>query len=156
MEKVRSLDEIIEIKTNLKKHNKKIVFTNGCFDLIHPGHIRLFKWAESMGDILIVGVNTDDSVKVIKGKNRPIFPLNERLEILESIEYIDYLVPFDEETPLELIKNIEPDFLIKGGDYNTDQVVGRDFVESYGGRVLIFPYQKKYSTSAIIAKILNT
>lgn len=133
---------------------KKIVFTNGVFDIIHPGHIELFEFAKSQGDILIVGINTDDSVKRIKGKKRPVFPLLERVEILEAIETIDFIIPFSEDTPLQLIRCLNRiDVLIKGKDYLPSQVVGRQEIEDAGGRLVLFPYRSQYSTTAIIEKI---
>jgi len=136
--------------------NKKIVFTNGVFDIIHPGHIELFEFAKKNGDLLIVGINDDDSVKNIKGKNRPIFNLNERMELLEAIEYIDYIIPFSQDTPIDLINKLfRIDVLVKGGDYKADEVVGKKEVERTGGKLLLFKFQTNYSTSSIIKKIKN-
>ncbi len=137
-----------------KRTSKKIVFTNGVFDIIHPGHIELFQFAKSCGDIVIVGINTDDSIRRLKGDSRPVFPLAERMEILEAIEFIDFVIPFSEDTPLTLIKKLyKIDILIKGGDYKTNEVVGREEVEKSGGKLLIFQFQSNYSTSAIINKV---
>jgi rfaE bifunctional protein nucleotidyltransferase chain/domain len=143
------------LNTRLKNlTNKKIVFTNGVFDILHPGHIELFEFAKSKGDILIVGINTDQSVKRIKGENRPIFPLGERIEILEAIETIDFIIPFSEDTPLQLIQNLyRIDILIKGKDYLPSQVVGRKEIESSGGKLILFPYKSQYSTTAIIQRL---
>ncbi len=136
--------------------NKKIVFTNGVFDIIHPGHIELLEFAKKNGDVLIIGINDDNSVKNIKGKNRPIFNLNERMELLEAIEYIDYIIPFSQDTPLDLINKLfRIDVLVKGGDYKPDEVVGKKEVESTGGKLLLFKFQTNYSTSSIIKKIKN-
>lgn len=153
MGKKVSKKEIREICEKERKEGKTIVFTNGCFDILHLAHIRLFKFAKSKGDILVVGINTDKSVKKNKGEGRPIFPLKERVEILSSISYIDYIVPFDSLTPLSLIKVVKPKFIVKGGDYTVDQVVGNREVERWGGTVLIFPYIENYSTTEIIEKI---
>ncbi len=137
-----------------KQPEKKVVFTNGVFDIIHPGHIELFEFARSSGDIVIVGINTDESIKRLKGDTRPVFPLEERMEILGAIEFLDYIIPFSEDTPLELINSLaRVDILIKGGDYQPGQVVGRKEVESTGGKLLLFQFQSNYSTSKIIEKI---
>lgn len=148
------LEELVKIRQKLKREGKKVVFTNGCFDLLHKGHIHLFREAKKWGDVLIVAVNDDASIKKFKGRWRPIFPLEERLEILEAIEEIDYLVSFSEETPQKIISLLLPDVLVKGGDWKLEEVVGRKEVESFGGRVVLIPYLKGYSTSALIKKIL--
>jgi D-beta-D-heptose 7-phosphate kinase/D-beta-D-heptose 1-phosphate adenosyltransferase len=155
MDKIKSLEELLSLRKSWKKQGKKVVFTNGCFDLLHLGHIKLFKYAKELGDILIVGVNSDSSIKKIKGFKKPIFPLNERLEILEAIEFIDYLTVFEEETPQKLIACLLPDILVKGGDWKPGQVVGKKEVEQAGGKVVIFPYIKGHSSSNIIEKIKN-
>lgn len=135
-----------------RKKNKKIVFTNGCFDLLHVGHTRYLKQAKSLGDILIVGVNTDASVKKLKGPTRPIQNENDRAEILASLGSVDHTILFDEETPLQLIQAIKPDFLVKGGDWKIDQIVGSDFVLSTGGQVQSLQFIDGRSTTALIAK----
>ena len=148
---VRQLNSVLK---TLK--DKKIVFTNGVFDILHPGHIELFEFARSQGDVLIVGINTDQSVRRIKGKNRPIFPLSERIEILEAIESIDYIIPFAQKTPLQLIRNLgKIDILVKGKDYLPSQVVGRKEIEAKGGKLLLFSFRSQYSTTAIIKKITS-
>jgi D-beta-D-heptose 7-phosphate kinase/D-beta-D-heptose 1-phosphate adenosyltransferase len=154
--KLKDLKQIKEIIEGEKKRGKKIVFTNGCFDILHAGHIHIFKNAKSYGDILIVAVNSDASIKKIKGEKRPIIPLWERLELLSSITYIDYIVVFEEETPIDLIRQIIPDYLVKGGDYSSEEVVGREVVESTGGKVIIIPLKERISTTSIIEKILNS
>lgn len=148
-----SKKEIKEICERERSKGKTIVFTNGCFDILHPAHIRLFKFAKGKGDILIVGINTDKSVQKNKGEGRPIFPLKERVEILSSISDIDYIVPFGSLTPLSLIKAVKPNFIVKGGDYKVEQVVGNREVKRWGGEVIIFPYIENYSTTEIIEKI---
>ena len=125
---------------HLKKSGKKIVFTNGCFDVLHVAHIRLLEQAKKSGDCLIIGINTDASVQRLKGPNRPYYTLSERIEILEALKVVDGVIPFDEDTPLNLIQKIKPDVLVKGGDYKKDQIVGSKEVKSWGGKVLIFPY----------------
>ena len=131
----------------------KIVFTNGCFDIIHRGHVELLRFAKSLGDVLIVGLNDDESVRRLKGKNRPINTLEDRALVLLSIRWVDFVVPFSEDTPERIIKEISPDILVKGGDYRVGEIAGADFVLSRGGRVEIFNYLEGYSTSSIIRKI---
>lgn len=150
-----SRKEIKKISRKLKKEGKKIVFTNGCFDLIHKGHIYLLREAKKLGDVLIVGINSDKSVKKIKGEKRPILKEGERTFIIDNIKGVDYVVLFDEETPEKLIKEICPDFLVKGGDYKKEEVVGKEFVEKSGGRVIIIPYLKNFSTTKLIERIKN-
>jgi len=148
----KNINELNKILKTLA--NKIIVFTNGVFDIIHPGHIELLEFAKKNGDILIIGINDDNSVKNIKGKNRPIFNLKERMELLEAIEYIDYIIPFSQDTPFDLINKLyRIDILVKGGDYKPDEVVGKKEVENTGGKLLLFKFQTNYSTSSIIKKI---
>ena len=153
MGKEKKFEDLIAIRKNLQKLEKTVVFTNGCFDLLHGGHIHIFREAKKLGDILVVAVNDDDSVKKIKGPSRPIFPLKERLEILESLEEIDHLLSFSEETPQKVIASLLPDVLVKGGDWRLEEVVGRKEVEETGGRVVVIPYLKGYSSSEIIDRI---
>lgn len=136
---------------NLRKKNKKIVFTNGCFDILHPGHIHIFKKAKQIAknSILIVGINTDSSIRKIKGKTRPINTLKDRIKILEVIPFIDYIIPFDTPTPYSLIKTLKPDILLKGGDWKKNEIVGREFAK----KTVRVPILKKYSTTKIIEKI---
>lgn len=155
MGKIKTFSEIKKIAQKLKKEGKIIVFTNGCFDIIHPGHLRVLKKAKSLGDVLIVGLNKDKSVKRLKGENRPVIDEKGRAEILSSFEMVDYVVLFGEDTPERLIKTILPHYIVKGGDYKPEEVVGKDIVEKYGGKVIIFPLYKKYSTTKIINKILQ-
>jgi D-glycero-beta-D-manno-heptose 1-phosphate adenylyltransferase len=135
-----------------KKSRKKIVFTNGCFDLLHIGHVRYLEQAKSLGDILIVGINTDASVQKLKGPTRPIQNENDRAEILASLKAVDHTVLFGEETPLNLIKQVKPDVLVKGGDWKIEQIVGWDFVQSYGGTVQSLQFVEGRSTTKIIEK----
>jgi len=152
-------DKIVDLKTllkrleDLRKSGKKIVFTNGCFDLLHVGHITYLNDARKLGDILVVGLNTDSSVRSLKGKNRPIIPEQERSHLIAALECVDYVIMFDEDTPLNLIKKILPDYLVKGADYLKEEVVGFDFVESYGGKVSLLPLIDNISTSNIINRI---
>lgn len=130
-----------------------IVFTNGCFDLLHPGHIIYLEKARSMGDRLIVGLNSDESVRRLKGSNRPVNNQSDRARLLAALHCIDAVVVFEEDTPASLIKQVKPDILVKGGDYTFDQVVGASFVSSYGGRVEILPLEAGYSTTILLEKL---
>ena len=132
---------------------RRVVFTNGCFDLLHPGHIRGLEQAHRMGEVLIVGLNSDTSVRQLKGPTRPVIPEAERAEILSALESVDAVVIFDEPTPREVISRLLPDVLVKGGDWPGDQIVGREEVEAAGGRVVSIPFVPGYSTSAILQKI---
>ena len=131
----------------------RVVFTNGVFDLLHPGHVRYLRHARALGDALVVGVNTDRSVKAIKGESRPVTPENERAEILAALACVDVVVLFDEETPYELIKRLQPDVLVKGADWSEASMIGREIVEGRGGRVVRVPFEAGYSTTRIIEKI---
>lgn len=136
----------------LRKQGKKIVFTNGCFDILHAGHIDLLNFARSCGDILVVGVNSDSSVRINKGDSRPFVPLDERMYVLSALASVDYIVPFDGKTPEELIRKLRPDVLVKGSDWKGN-VAGQEFVESYGGRVELFDFKRKVSTTGIAEKV---
>ncbi len=151
--KVKTLEDLKKIRERYKREGKTVVFTNGCFDVLHSGHTHLFRQAKECGDILIVAVNDDRSVRDLKGPARPVFPLEERLEVLEAIESIDYLTSFSQPTPRELIRTLLPDVLVKGGDWKPDEVVGRDEVEGAGGRVVIISYLPGRSSSEILKKI---
>ncbi len=155
MDKIIGIKQIKKIRANLKKKKKALVFTNGCFDLIHRGHVEYLKKAKSYGDFLLVAVNSDSSVRKIKGKGRPLIPLSDRLFILSHFFFIDFLISFDEETPECLIKVILPDVLVKGSDYSEEEIVGADIVKSNGGKVITIPFIKGKSSSGIIEKILK-
>ncbi|MBC8525918.1 MAG: D-glycero-beta-D-manno-heptose 1-phosphate adenylyltransferase [Candidatus Cloacimonetes bacterium] len=146
--------EIKKIAENLHKQNKKIIFTNGCFDILHRGHIEYLKEAKKLGDVLIIGLNSDDSVKIIKGENRPINSEEDRAEILSQLKPVDFVVIFNEDTPYELIKSIVPDILVKGGDWKTEEIIGSDIVIKNGGKVKSLKYFPNSSTSIIIKKII--
>lgn len=148
--KIQKQGALEKIRNQLKHKDEKVVFTNGCFDLLHSGHVHLFREAKKLGDVLIVAVNDDESVKKIKGASRPIFPLEERLEVLEAIEDIEYLTSFSKETPRQIITRLLPDILVKGGDWKPDEVIGREEVERAGGEVVIIPYLEGRSTSNIL------
>jgi rfaE bifunctional protein nucleotidyltransferase chain/domain len=138
---------------NAASERQRVVFTNGCFDLLHPGHIRTLEAARKLGDALIVGLNSDHGVRQLKGAGRPILPERERAEILAALECVDAVVIFDEPTPREIIAALLPDVLVKGGDWASDQIVGREEVEAAGGRVVSIPVAPGYSTTAILQKI---
>lgn len=133
--------------------SRKLVFTNGCFDILHRGHIEYLYQARNLGDALMVGVNTDNSVKRLKGEMRPINGEYDRMMLLASLYFVDYVVLFDEDTPLQLIKSVRPDILVKGGDYTRDTIVGADFVESTGGEVVVISFVEGYSTTKVINKM---
>ncbi|MFH1904568.1 MAG: D-glycero-beta-D-manno-heptose 1-phosphate adenylyltransferase [bacterium] len=154
--KVKSLYELKEIVSLLKKQGKKIGFTNGCFDLIHVGHIKYLRAAKKLCDIFVVAVNSDKSVKLLKGNKRPLFPQDERAEILSAFEFVNYIVIFDEPDPEKTISALLPDILVKGGDYKIDQIIGRNTVTSHGGKVITIPEVKGKSTSEIIEKIIRS
>ncbi len=151
--KILPLSRLLKVRRELKSRGKRVVFTNGCFDLLHAGHIKLFREAKALGDVLIVALNEDASIRRLKGPARPVFPLAERLEILAAIGDIDYLTWFGEDTPLKIITALRPDVLVKGGDWTPDKVVGRDVVEAAGGKVVIIPTLKGRSTTGIIDRI---
>jgi rfaE bifunctional protein nucleotidyltransferase chain/domain len=136
-----------------KRNGRRVVFTNGCFDLLHPGHIRSLEQARELGDALIVGLNSDASVRQLKGEGRPVLPERERAEVLAALESVDAVVIFDELTPREVVARLLPDVLVKGGDWPDDQIVGREEVEAAGGRVVSIPVVHGYSTSDILRKI---
>jgi D-beta-D-heptose 7-phosphate kinase/D-beta-D-heptose 1-phosphate adenosyltransferase len=136
-----------------RRGSARVVFTNGCFDILHIGHVTYLKQARALGDLLVVGLNTDASVKRLKGAERPIQPEKDRLEILASLECVDFACLFDEDTPLELIKKVRPDFLVKGGDWPVEKIIGYDFVSSYGGQTRSLPFVPSRSTTLILEKI---
>lgn len=155
MGKVVSLKKLITIRKKAKKEHKKVVFTNGCFDLLHRGHIEYLKKAKKLGNILIVGLNSDSSVRKIKGKGRPIQNQKDRAEILASLFFVDYVCIFSELTPIKLILKIVPDYLVKGSDWKVKDIVGKDIVESCGGKVSSIKMVKGKSTQNIIQTIMN-
>ena len=153
--KIKSLKQLTQIRKKLAKEGKTVVFTNGCFDILHRGHIECLKKAKSVGDVLIVGLNSDSSVRKLKGDKRPIVSQSDRAEILASLEMVDYVVIFNEETPYKVIASMVPDVLVKGGDYTKDKIVGRDVVESTGGRVIRVRQIPGKSTKDIIQKVIH-
>jgi D-beta-D-heptose 7-phosphate kinase/D-beta-D-heptose 1-phosphate adenosyltransferase len=150
---VKSIPEGAALAERLRADGKRIVFTNGVFDILHPGHLRYLQQARALGDALIVGLNADASVRRNKGPERPINPEHERAEILEALECVDAVVLFEEDTPAEIIRAIQPDILVKGADWAEDAIVGRDTVEARGGQVVRVPIEKGFSTTEIIRKV---
>jgi D-glycero-beta-D-manno-heptose 1-phosphate adenylyltransferase len=151
--KYKSVDELSSISAKARKAGRLVVFTNGCFDLVHRGHIHLLRQAKMLGDILIVGVNSDVSVKAIKGPQRPIMPEADRIELIAALEMVDYVVAYNEPDPYRVIVAIQPNVLVKGGDWSADKIVGADVVEQNGGRVALIPYLPGFSTTQIIERI---
>lgn len=150
-----SREEIIAVRERLKNEKKKVVFTNGCFDILHAGHVDYLTKARACGDALIVGLNSDSSVRRIKGEKRPIINEEERAFLLSSLSVVDYVALFDEDTPFEIISDLIPDVLIKGADWAIDKIVGRDIVEANGGTVQTIEFVNAQSTSNIIKTILE-
>jgi len=155
VDKVLASEDLPAKVNELRQRGLRIVFTNGCFDILHPGHLSYLQKARSLGDVLIVGINSDRSVKELKGNLRPIFDQDERCELLSGLESVNFITIFDKSTPRDLIKAILPEVLVKGGDWGLEQIVGREEVEASGGRVVSLPYEEGYSSSAIIQRILK-
>ena len=153
MSKIYSFPDLVERTKIWKKCGEKIVFTNGCFDLVHRGHVEMLANTADLGDRLIIGLNTDTSIKHLKGENRPIVDEYSRSILLASLQFIDAIVLFSENTPKKIIETIIPDVLAKGGDYNLEEIAGYDVVTKNGGKVVLFPFIDGYSTSSIIHKI---
>ena len=152
-DKIKTRSQLKRLIKGLKDKGKRIAFTNGCFDIIHPGHAEYLEAAKKGANILVVAVNSDKSVRNLKGDGRPIIDEKGRATVLAALQSVDYVTIFDEIDPLNIIIELKPDKLVKGGDWDVDKVVGKDFVESYGGIVKTIPYVKGYSTSAIIERI---
>lgn len=155
MGKITEKNQLIAERNRLRGEGKRLVFTNGCFDLLHPGHVRYLAEARALGDALVVALNSDRSVRALKGEGRPVLNENERAEVMAALEAVDYVIVFDEETPRELIAELLPDVLVKGGDWGVDQIVGREEVERAGGKVLSLPYVEGSSTTDIIERIMK-
>ena len=153
--KILSRAEMLEERERLRAFGETLVFTNGCFDILHPGHVRYLSEARACGDRLVVAVNVDATVSKLKGEARPLTPLDERMEVLAALATVDYVVPFDEETPAVIIAAIEPDILVKGGDWAPDEIVGRETVEAAGGRVLSLPFAPGFSTTDLIERVVR-
>jgi rfaE bifunctional protein nucleotidyltransferase chain/domain len=153
--KIKSLDEIIQERIRFRELKKRLVFTNGCFDILHIGHVRYLNHARTLGDTLVVAVNSDRSVRLIKGESRPVIPEMERAEVLAALASVDFVFIFDDVTPQKVIDALVPDVLVKGSDWELSDVVGRDTVENAGGSVLTVPLVEGSSTSEIIRKVLD-
>ncbi|MES0371500.1 MAG: D-glycero-beta-D-manno-heptose 1-phosphate adenylyltransferase [Mariprofundaceae bacterium] len=149
------LSEAVSLRKFWHERDKRVVFTNGCFDLLHPGHVTYLEDAKNLGDILIIGLNSDDSIRQLKGPSRPINSLADRAHMLAGLRSVDLVVPFSEETPVDLIKALLPDLLVKGGDYLPDDIVGAKEVREAGGEVIVVPFLTGHSSTDIIKKIQN-
>jgi rfaE bifunctional protein nucleotidyltransferase chain/domain len=151
--KLKSPAELVAIRAAAKSAGKQVVFTNGCFDLLHRGHVQILRGAKSCGEVLIVAINTDRSVRAIKGPSRPVLSETDRAELIGAMEMVDYVVIFDETEPTNLIELLKPDVLVKGGDWGQDKIVGSEIVQKYGGKIAVIPYLQGSSTSEIIERI---
>jgi rfaE bifunctional protein nucleotidyltransferase chain/domain len=152
---VKTLAGVVRAVRKAQAAGRRVVFTNGCFDLLHRGHTRYLERARSLGDALVVAINSDRSVRALKGPGRPVVPDMQRAEVLAALAAVDYVVVFDAPDPARVIRAVQPDVLVKGGDWPVSQIVGADFVQSRGGRVLSLPYVEGASTSALIGRILG-
>jgi rfaE bifunctional protein nucleotidyltransferase chain/domain len=153
LDKIKTLDEACALRNQLGRSGRKLVFTNGCFDLLHPGHVRYLAAARNLGDHMLVAINSDRSVGVIKGPLRPVQPQQVRAEMLAALESVDTVIIFDEETPRSVIESLLPDVLVKGGDWKEKDIVGAETVRSSGGFVRSIPFEKGFSTTALISRI---
>lgn len=154
--KIVTRDQAGEVRRRLRRTRARLVFTNGCFDLIHPGHVAFLQRARRLGDALLVALNSDDSVRRIKGEGRPILSVDERIGVLSGLEAVDYICVFEEDTPHDILRNLLPDVLVKGGDYSPDQIVAREIVERAGGRAVTLSTAYQTSTTAVIKRILKS
>ncbi len=155
MGRVLPVEDLVQLREQFRREKKKVVFTNGCFDIIHRGHIEYLAKAKALGDVLVVGLNTDPSVRKIKGENRPIISQDDRAFIVSNLAAVDYVCLFEEETPLNLIRTLVPDVLIKGSDWKKDTIVGKDIVEQAGGYVATIDFVPHRSTTDIIQRIVD-
>ena len=156
MGRIVSQEALLQLVGREVRGSRRVVFTNGCFDLLHPGHIRLLEQARSLGDALVVGLNSDASVRRVKGDSRPLIRETERAEVLAALAAVDFVAIFDEATPREIIARLSPDVLVKGADWGADEIVGRAEVEGAGGKVVSIPLQPGYSTTRILQRIVAT
>jgi len=154
--KLRSLDELQALVAEARANGKVVVFTNGCFDLLHRGHVHLLREAKALGNLLIVGINSDASVKALKGESRPILPETDRIELIAAMEMVDYVLLFAELDPYDVISALKPSILVKGGDWSPDRIIGADVVQAAGGKVTVIPYVKGFSTTEIIDKVRSS
>ncbi|MGD0949637.1 MAG: D-glycero-beta-D-manno-heptose 1-phosphate adenylyltransferase [Candidatus Binatia bacterium] len=153
MNKILSQPALKRRLASLRRSGKRVVFTNGCFDLVHPGHIRYLGAARRLGDVLVVALNSDDSVRRLKGAGRPLVSERDRCEVVAALEMVDYVTTFSDDTPYSLIKDLQPDVLVKGGDWQPDEIVGADVVRARGGVVHSLPYARGYSTTALVRRV---
>lgn len=151
--KLKSRRALAEITRRLQRQGKRIIFTNGCFDILHVGHVDYLSNARKLGEVLVIGLNSDDSVRRLKGAGRPINKEKDRARVLSSLSFVDFIAIFDEDTPKKLIEKLSPDVLVKGGDWKKKYIVGAEFVKSHGGRVVTIPFVKGYSTTSLIEKM---
>jgi rfaE bifunctional protein nucleotidyltransferase chain/domain len=152
---ILSLDELCEVREELRRAGRRVVFTNGCFDLLHPGHVRYLQQARALGDALIVALNSDRAVRELKGASRPILNEDERAEVMAALGCVDYVIVFDDVSPRATIAALLPDVLVKGGDWSVDQIIGREEVEAAGGQVMKLPFVEGVSTTDVISRILG-
>jgi D-beta-D-heptose 7-phosphate kinase/D-beta-D-heptose 1-phosphate adenosyltransferase len=155
-DKIKTLEQLRYIVKALRQEGEKVVFTNGCYDLIHVGHVRLLQQAKHLGDRLIVAINSDSSVKALKGQNKPLVSQEERAEVLAALASVDFVVIFNELDPLHIITELQPDVLVKGGDWTVGTIIGKDVVEQAGGTVISLPFVEGFSTTKIIERILKS
>lgn len=155
MAKILSFDELVVERQKLKASHLRVVFTNGCFDLLHPGHVRYLEQARALGDCLILALNSDRSVRELKGEKRPILRQDERAEVMAALASVDYVMIFDDPTPQRIIAGLLPDVLVKGGDWPLESIVGREEVEAAGGQVLSLPFVEGLSTTDVIERIVS-
>jgi rfaE bifunctional protein nucleotidyltransferase chain/domain len=153
MRKLLTLSELKRRLNSARGSGKRVVFTNGCFDLIHPGHVRYLRAAKRLGDVLVVALNSDDSIRRLKGRGRPLVPARDRCEVVAALEMVDYVAVFSDDTPYQLIKALQPDILVKGGDWQPDQIVGADLVRACGGTVRSLPFARGYSTTSLMKRV---
>lgn len=154
-QKILSWEELGRWRAYWAFLEQKVVFTNGCFDLLHLGHVEYLEKAAQLGDVLVVGLNSDESIRRLKGSNRPVLPQEARARLLAAMEFVEAVVLFEEDTPQRLIEYLRPAVLVKGGDYRPEAIVGADFVRSYGGEVVVLPYIEGYSTTKLIQKLCS-
>ena len=151
--KIKALSTLVKIRKELQHKSKKVIFTNGIFDILHRGHVEYLEKAKLMGDVLILGLNSDSSARKVKGEGRPILPQEDRARVLAGLESVDYVCYFDEETPARIIEALRPDILVKGGDYKIEDIVGRDVLRATGGKVVTIPLTPDRSTTDVIMTI---
>ena len=152
-DKIKTLDGLKDILSALRKGQKRIVFTNGCFDILHVGHVTYLEEAKKQGDILVVAVNSDDSLKRLKGKGRPVVNQNDRMKMLAALESVDYVIIFKEDNPASIVEDLKPDVIVKGSDWKEDEIIGAESVKKGGGKVITIPISQGYSTTALLKKI---